>query len=92
MAYRIFETNTFQKQLEQALKSGAFKSLDKKIRDYVYPFLRSEPHFGLQIKKLKNYDPEMYRFRIGDFRLFYSLDEEKLVVIIAALRLRSEAY
>lgn len=92
MAYRIFETKTFQKQLEQSLKSGAFKNLDKKIRDYVYPFLRSEPHFGLQIKKLKDYNPEMYRFRIGDFRLFYSLDEKNLVVIIAALRLRSEAY
>ncbi len=92
MAYRIFETNTFQKQLEQALKSGAFKNLDKKIRDYVYPFLRSEPHVGLQIKKLRDYNPEMYRFRIGDFRLFYSIDEEKLVVVVAALRLRGGAY
>ncbi|EKD51938.1 MAG: hypothetical protein ACD_62C00154G0005 [uncultured bacterium] len=92
MSYRIFETRTFQKQLHQALKSGGYKKLDRKIREYVYPLLRAEPHFGMQIKKLKDFDPETYRFRIGDFRLFYSIDEEDKVVVVTAIKLRGSAY
>jgi len=46
----------------------------------------------MQIKKLKDFDPETYRFRIGDFRLFYSIDEEDKVVVVTAIKLRGSAY
>ena len=35
---------------------------------------------------------EFYRYRLGDYRLFYTIDEEETVVIIADLRSRQTSY
>lgn len=58
----------------------------------VYPELRHEPHFGPHIKKLIGYAPTTYRYRVGGFRLFYSIDEKTKVVVMTALRARKDAY
>jgi mRNA interferase RelE/StbE len=34
----------------------------------------------------------LYRIRIGDYRLIYSVDDEKRVVDVVAVRHRSDAY
>ena len=44
--YRIAETETFEKKI----KSAKYKSLYKKITEYVYPLLRENPYF-VQILK-----------------------------------------
>jgi len=54
--------------------------------------LRSEPHFGRNIRKLRNYDPETWRYRIGVHRLFYLIDEEELVVVLLTVHDRKDAY
>ena len=90
--YRIFETNHFQSQLGSAKSAVSTRFIRKKLDDYIYPQLRDEPHFGPNIKKLQDYTPESWRFRIGDFRVFYSIDEKTKVVVMTAIRQRKDAY
>jgi len=89
--FRIFQTNEFLKKLGK-LPSGEIDFLEKKLKEYVYPQLRSEPFFGKNIKKLRNYTPETWRYRIGKYRLFYIVNTDKKIVYMLALDLRKEAY
>ncbi|MDI6690077.1 MAG: type II toxin-antitoxin system mRNA interferase toxin, RelE/StbE family [Actinomycetota bacterium] len=89
--YRIFETENFQDNLKQIRLAGS-KSIQKKLESYVYPQLREEPHFGLNIKKLRDFTPETWRYRIGDWRFFYQIDEEEHIVYMVAAHHRKEAY
>ena len=89
--YRIFETAQFQDDL------GKIVSLRKpkiavKLRTYVYPQLRLQPYFGKNIRKLKDYKPETWRYRIGDYRFFYEIDDKRKIVFMIAADLRSRSY
>ena len=76
--FKIAETETFEKKI----KTAKFKSLYEKIKDYVYPILRENPYFGPNIKKLKANYKDLYRYRIGDYRLFYKIAEEQVIIFI----------
>lgn len=89
--YRIFETENFQDNLEQIRMSGS-RTMQKKLESYVYPQLREEPHFGLNIKKLRDFTPETWRYRIGDWRFFYEIDESEHIFYIITAHHRKEAY
>ncbi|MBW1863175.1 MAG: type II toxin-antitoxin system mRNA interferase toxin, RelE/StbE family [Deltaproteobacteria bacterium] len=89
--YRIFETVQFQKDLLRIAKSGHSK-MTSKLRDFVYPQLHMHPHFGPNIKKLKDYSPETWRYRIGAWRFFYEIDEEKQIIFMITASHRSNAY
>jgi mRNA interferase RelE/StbE len=67
--YRIFETEQFEKDLEQIARSGRRK-VAQRLREFVYPQLRQHPHFGPNIKKLKDFSPDTWRYRIGAWRFF----------------------
>ena len=86
--YKIAETETFEKKI----KTIKYKNFYSKITDYVYPILRTNPFFGPNIKKLKGEFKELYRFRIGDFRLFYKVAEETVIVFIVDIESRKVAY
>ena len=86
--YRIAETETFKKKI----KSTKYKSLYKKIKEYVYPILRKNPYFGSNIQKLKGNYKDLYRFRIGDYRLFYKISEDTVIVFIIDIETRKSAY
>jgi len=86
--YRIAETETFEKKI----KSTKYKFLYKKIKEYVYPILRKNPYFGSNIKKLKGNYKDLYRFRIGDYRLFYKISENTVIVFIVDIETRKDAY
>ena len=73
--YELFETNEFQKSIDKLQKKEAI-NIRKKLDSFVYPQLKEEPHFGANIKKLRGYSPEIWRYRIGNYRVFYSLDED----------------
>jgi mRNA interferase RelE/StbE len=90
-SYRIFETDRFQKDLKQIAKSGS-KKLFGKLREYVYPQLKESPQYGPNIKKLKNYSPPTWRYRIGSWRFFYEIDESEKIVFMIAAHHRSQAY
>jgi mRNA interferase RelE/StbE len=66
--------------------------IEKKLLAYVYPQLSENPHFGLNIKKLKNYKPETWRYRIGDYRVFYEIDETEMIISILSFDLRRDVY
>ncbi len=86
--YKIAETDTFEKKI----KSNKYKQLYKKIVGYVYPILRESPFFGPNIKKLKGNYKDVYRYRIGDYRLFYKISDETVIVFILDSEGRKDAY
>ncbi len=69
-----------------------YRTIYQKITDYVYPILRENPYFGPNIKKLKDIYKDVYRFRIGDYRLFYSISESTVIVFVINIELRKDAY
>jgi len=84
-------TETFQEKLN-GLDKGFRELIVKKINGYVIPQLVSEPHFGINIKKLKGYSPETWRYRIGNHRLFYLIEEKGKVVQLLTIDDRKDAY
>jgi len=68
------------------------EQLESKLRGYVYPLLSEEPYIGPNIKRLKNWDPPTWRYRIGDWRFFYEIDEQKRIILMIASKHRKEAY
>ncbi|MCF7913587.1 MAG: type II toxin-antitoxin system RelE/ParE family toxin [Spirochaetaceae bacterium] len=91
MNYRIFETDYFIK------KKNKFNKKQKDIIEHrlhlkVYPQLSEQPYFGNNIKKLKNYHPETWRYRMGNFRLFYEISEKEKIIFITTISTRQRAY
>ena len=76
--FQIAETETFREKIAQP----KFRAPYRKVVDYVYPLLRENPFFGPHIKKLKGSLKEVYRFRIGNFRLFYKVADTLIVFIL----------
>ena len=89
--YRIFETEEFQRQLER-LPPPIRDSLREKLTDYVYPLLRRQPYFGPNIRKLRGYTPATWRYRIGHYRVFYTVDQEEQIVSVLTVEARKDAY
>ena len=89
--YRIFVTKQFEKDLEKITQSGRRK-IAKKLSDFVYPQLRQHPHFGPNIKKLKDFTPDTWRYRIGAWRFFYKIDEKEKIIYMVAASHRGSAY
>jgi len=85
--FQIAETKTFVKS-KQRINSKLYQ----KINDIVYPQLRNNPYFGPNIKKLKGQFEGFYRYRIGNHRLFYLIDDQKVIVFIIDFKHRKDAY
>tara|TARA_B100001989_G_scaffold220066_1_gene172331 strand:+ start:587 stop:865 length:279 start_codon:yes stop_codon:yes gene_type:complete len=89
--YRIFETSEFLKKIEKiSQRDKSF--IQNKLTQYIYPQIKDEPHYGNTIKKLVNYNPETWRYRIGRFRLFYVIDESDKIIYLISIDLRKDAY
>jgi mRNA interferase RelE/StbE len=82
--YRIFETREFRKRRAKLDRSDA-EFIGNKLETHVYPQLRQGPYFGPNIRKLRGYKPEIWRYRIGRFRIFYFVDEAERTVFILSL-------
>jgi mRNA interferase RelE/StbE len=89
--YRIFETKGFQRDVE-ALPASSRESLRRKLEGYVLPQLREEPHFGSNIRKLRRYEPETWRYRVGRCRIFCAILEKERIVALLTVDDRKEAY
>jgi mRNA interferase RelE/StbE len=72
--------------------SLTYKPYYSKIKEIVYPILRENPFFGANIKRLKGKLASIYRFRIGNFRLFYTIDSERKLVFILDIENRKDAH
>lgn len=86
--FEIAETESFISKIEDR----KFKKIYQKIKDYVYPQLRLNPFFGSNIKKLKGEFEGIYRYRIGDNRIFYKIENDKVLIIVLAISDRKDAY
>ncbi len=91
LMYRIFETKTFLRSLEQDF-GGYQEKIKKKLREYVYQQLKVSPAFGLNIEKLRNWEPPTWRYRISSYRFFYQIDDEQKIVSMILAEHRSKAY
>ena len=89
--FRIFETAQFLKDLERDF-GGQRTRIEHKLLTYVYPQLRANPYFGKHVKKLRDFTPETWRYRIGDYRFFYTIDEYQKLVLMLAADHRGRAY
>jgi mRNA interferase RelE/StbE len=84
--YKIAETEHYEKKIN----SKKYSRLYQKIFRDVYPMLKRNPYFGANIKKLKGEYKDVYRFRTGDYRLFYKIEET--IIFIIDIENRKDAY
>ncbi|MGL1903980.1 MAG: type II toxin-antitoxin system RelE/ParE family toxin [Fibrobacterales bacterium] len=89
--YDVFIAHEYDKQLKKITKNDK-ALIEKKMKEYIIPQLKSEPHFGSNIKKLKNYDPPTWRYRIGKYRVFYEIDSERNEIDVLTISQRKDAY
>ena len=75
--YKIAETENYSNKMN----SRKFKHLYQKIYQDIYPILKNNPFFGSNIKKLKGEFKDIYRFKIGDYRLFYKIEKAIIFII-----------
>ncbi len=89
--FKIFETDQFLKDLKRLDEPERIRIYGK-ILNSIYPQLKSNPYFGKNIKKLKAYKPDTWRYRIGDFRLFYEINDKEKIVYVITIDLRKSSY
>ena len=82
--YGIEFTRNAVKDLKKLAKS-VLRRVDTKIAS-----LADNPRPS-GIRKLENED-DLYRVRVGDYRIIYEIDNEKRIVTIARVRERGEVY
>jgi mRNA interferase RelE/StbE len=89
--YALFETAEFSKSINRLSgKDAAFVA--KKLREYIYPQLRQEPHFGTNIKKLRGCVPDTWRYRLGRYRIFYCIVDAEKTIFLLTVDQRKDAY
>jgi mRNA interferase RelE/StbE len=69
----------------QKLPSSDQKAITKHIDFLILPYENSD------IKKLKGY-PDLYRLRVGDYRIVFSLNKQAKQICISAVGHRREIY
>jgi len=89
--FRIFETNQLLKDLKQDF-SGQQERIKTKLVNYVYPQQKQNPFFGKNIKKLVNYKPDTWRYKISSYRFFYEIDNQNKIVFMISVDNRQNAY
>ncbi|MBV6492443.1 MAG: hypothetical protein LDLANPLL_00437 [Turneriella sp.] len=86
--FQIAETETFEDDLKKLNLENRFA----KARKTIYSMLKENPYYGNNIKKLKGNFAGLYRYRLGDFRLIYSIDEGEQIVFMLHTVQRKDAY
>ncbi len=75
----------------QEVYVNADKAFAKKIARCLQQ-LEQTPRSHPNIKALKGDYTGYYRYRIGDYRIIYSIDDELVQVLVVAIAHRSEVY
>lgn len=76
----VTEMNSLNKKTRERIK--------KKIRE----ILTDDPLPGGKGDIKKIIDPDFWRLRVGDYRVFYDVDSNDKIVYILSVRHRSKAY
>jgi mRNA interferase RelE/StbE len=89
--YRIFETRTFQKDLE-SLGPAVARRLRSTLERRVYPILRVTPRAVPSAARLRDWEPPTWRIRLRSWRIFFEIDDQERVVFLTAADHRKDAY
>ena len=89
--YQIFETDEFTRKIGKLSDSDA-RTVRSKLESYAYPQLREQPFWGANVRKLRGFRTDVRRYRIGRFRVFYTVNEIERVVSILTVEARKDAY
>ncbi len=89
--YRIFETDELAKSLDK-LPENDSAFIRTKLSSFVYTQLRQMPFYGPNIKKLRGFNPETWRYRIGKYRVFFQVDNPERIIFILTVEKRKDAY
>lgn len=89
--FRVFETAQFLDDLAR-ISPAKREKIEAKLRGFVYPKLRDQPYFGTNIKKLRGFKPETWRYRIGSYRFFYIVDDKEKIVFMVTADTRQGSY
>ena len=79
---------TFSKKADKALRRmprNVAINIAEKIKQ-----LANDPEGMRNVKKLTNHPG--YRLRVGDWRIVYTVDDNKLVIHVINVKIRGEAY
>ncbi len=72
-----------------------YKRLDARMTrrvDAAIDTLMQNPLFGPNIKKLKGEHAGQYRYRVGSYRIIYSIDTQRYQCIVRGIHPRGRAY
>lgn len=69
----------------------ASASLQRKLDRY-FEMLKTDPHSHPNIKQLKGDLTGYYRYRVGDYRVVYCIDDEQKRVVVTVIAHRREVY
>lgn len=89
--YRIFETRQFSRDLAR-FGPAVRARIESKLRDHVYPILRLNAYFGPNIKRLTNWEPPTWRYRVADWRFFYEIDDKNKTVFLISADHRKQSH
>lgn len=84
--YKVLFTDSALRFYERAERS-----LQQRL-DRCFEQLQANPHSHPNIKRLKGTLSGRYRYRVGDYRVVYRLEEGDRVVIVLLIAHRSEVY
>jgi mRNA interferase RelE/StbE len=75
----------------QQFYQRADKPIAKKLTR-CFKSLENNPRSGNNIKALKGQLSGTYRYRLGDLRVVYSIDDQRVVVFVITIAKRSDVY
>lgn len=75
----------------KAAYARADRAFAKKIAKSLVQ-LEQNPRKHPNIKALKGNLAGLYRYRVGDYRMTYQIDDETMQVLVVTIKHRSEAY
>ncbi len=84
--YEVFLTREAQRFYEEA-EASLVRRLNR-----CFQYLKENPYEHPNIKRLKGPLSGYFRYRVGDWRVVYSVDEQKRVVVVLLIAHRSKAY
>jgi mRNA interferase RelE/StbE len=88
--FNIELTAKAEKELKKLPRQIAFKITDKISRLAIEP--RPQGHKKLTNFHVPNAPDELYRIRIGDYRVVYSIEDDRLVIVVVKVAHRKEVY
>ena len=84
--YKLEFSNEAKKYLKKLDKPTARRILE------AVESIKVAPRQHSSIKKMQGYDAEVYRLRVGNYRIIYEIIDDKLIIVIVRVGPRGDIY